>query len=354
MGISLNLEYGYGGQPNFGQVLFFGLGAVVGATVAADLLPAFAGLAVGDICSVSSELSRQSIALANPGISVSVWLIALLFAMAVGGFFGLVASYPALRVREEWFLSMILLVGGETFRIVVQNTPQIGCGFNGIAGIVTPFYWLSKYFPSSSPFQAEVPTGLYAVAIMAIAISCFVIAQRIANSPYGRLLKSIRDDKTAAASLGKDISTVRKQIMVIGSIMAGLSGALYVYYIGVASSDDFIPAVTFTVWVMMILGGYANNRGLLIGAFIITILDRGSMISGILLQSAYQSLNPNFFVYGRYMVEAVILLLLLAFRQKGIFPETRIKTKAYTLFDFGRKSAPSPVDAEPDGDGGTK
>jgi len=122
MGISLNLEYGFGGQPNFGQVLFFGLGAVVGATVAADLLPAFAALAVGDICSVSSELSRQSIALANPGISVSVWLIALLFAMAVGGFFGLVASYPALREREEWFLSMILLVGGETFRICLLYT----------------------------------------------------------------------------------------------------------------------------------------------------------------------------------------------------------------------------------------
>jgi branched-chain amino acid transport system permease protein len=349
MGISLNLEYGYGGQPNFGQVLFFGLGAVVGATVAAELLPTFAGLAVGNFCNVSSELSRESIALANPGISVSVWIIALLFAMGVGGLFGLIASYPALRVREEWFLSMILLVGGETFRIVVQNTPQIGCGFNGIAGIVTPFYWLSKSFSASSPLQAEVPTGLYAVIIVGIAFACFLIAQRIANSPYGRLLKSIRDDKTAASSLGKDVSRVRKQIMIIGSVMAGLAGALYVYYIGVASSDDFIPAVTFTVWVMMILGGYANNRGLLLGTFVITLLDRGSQISGIFLQSAYQSLDPNLFVYGRYMVEAVILLLLLAFRQKGIFPETRIKTKAYTLFDF-RKNAPAPVEGNPEGD----
>lgn len=353
MGISLNLEYGYGGQPNFGQVLFFGLGAVVGATVAADLLPAFAGLPVGNICSVSSELSRESISLANPGISVSVWLIALLFAMAVGGLFGLVASYPALRVREEWFLSMILLVGGETFRIVVQNTPQIGCGFNGIAGIFTPFYWLSKSFSASSPLQAEVPTGLYALIIVVIAFSCFIIAQRIANSPYGRLLKSVRDDKVAASSLGKDISRVRRQIMIIGSVMAGLAGALYVYYIGVASSDDFIPAVTFTVWVMMILGGYANNRGLLLGTFVITILDRGSMVSGIFLQSAYQNLNPNLFVYGRYMVEAVILFLLLVFRQKGIIPETRIKTKAYTLFDFGSKSA-SPPTQKSEGEGGTK
>jgi len=338
MGISLNLEYGYAGQPNFGQVLFFGLGAVVGATVAADLLPMFAGMAVGNICDVSAELSRQIIALAYPAISVAVWVIALLLAMVAGGIVGVVVSYPALRVKQEWFLSMILLVSGEAFRIIVTNTPQIGCGFNGIAGITTPFYWLSSYFPSG-PLQPQVPTGVYSVIIVALALACFVVAQRIGNSPYGRLLKSVRDDKTAAESLGKDVSRVRKQIMVIGSIMAGLAGALYVYYIGIASSDDFIPAVTFSVWVMMILGGYANNRGLLVGAFIITLLDRGSLVSGILLESYLP--NPNLIIYGRYMVEAVILLLLLLFRQKGILPETRVKTKAYTLFDFGGVRASS-------------
>jgi branched-chain amino acid transport system permease protein len=137
------------------------------------------------------------------------------------------------------------------------------------------------------------------------------------------------------------VSRVRKQIMVIGSVMAGLAGALYVYYIGVASTDDFIPAVTFSVWVMMILGGYANNKGLLLGTFVITMLDRGSLVSGLLLQSVLPNFNANLIIYGRYMVEAVILLLLLVFRQKGIFPETRIRTKAYTMFDFGSRSSPT-------------
>jgi branched-chain amino acid transport system permease protein len=326
-------------------VLFFGLGAVVGATVAADLLPLLAGTPVGNICNVSSMLSRESIALAYPAISVSVWVIALLFAMAAGGIMGLVVSYPALRVKEEWFLSMILLVGGETFRIVVTNTPEIGCGFNGLAGITTPFYWMSSYFPSG-PLQAEVPTGLYAAVVVGLALGCFFVAQKICNSPYGRLLKSIRDDKVAAESLGKDVSRVRKQIMVIGSIMAGLSGALYVYYIGVATPEDYIPAVTFSIWVMMILGGYANNRGLLVGVFVITLLDRGSLISGLLLQSYVPSLNPNLIIYGRYMIEAVVLLLLLVFRQKGLFPQTRIKTKAYTLFDFKKNVEPAKQPSE--------
>ena len=335
MGISLNLEYGYGGQPNFGQVLFFGLGAIVGATVAAYLIPIFAGLPVGDICSVSSELSRENIATTIPGISISVWVIALFFSSVAGGLVGLLASYPALRVKEEWFLSMILLVGGETFRIFVQNTPQVGCGFNGLAGIFSPFYWMSKAIQIPA-LQVNVPNGLYSLVIIGILFGCFVIAQRIGNSPYGRLLKSVRDDKTAASSLGKDVSRIRRQVMVIGSVMAGLSGALYVYYIGVASSDDFIPAVTFSVWVMMILGGYANNRGLLVGAFVITLLDRGSLLSSFLIQTSFPDFNPNLMIYGRYMAEAVILLLLLAFRQRGLLPETRVKTKAYTLFDFGK------------------
>ncbi|MDA4111707.1 MAG: branched-chain amino acid ABC transporter permease [Thaumarchaeota archaeon] len=339
LGVSLNLEYGYAGQPNFGQVLFYAIGAYVAGTIAANLLPMLAGVATGNICDVSSLVQREAIAIADPVISVSVWVLALIFSMAAGGIIGLVVSYPALRVKEEWFLSMILLVAGEMFRIFVQNTQQVGCGFNGLAGIVNPLNWIEKYFPGSQVLQAEVPSGLYAGIVLALAIACFLIAQRIGNSPYGRLLKSIRDDKVASESLGKDVSKVRKQIMIIGSIMAGLAGALYVYYIGTAVTDDYIPAVTFSIWVMMILGGYANNRGLLVGAFVITMLDRGSLVLGVLMEGWFPNFNPSLLIYARYMVESVVLILLLVFRQKGLFPETRIKTKAYTLFDFGASKA---------------
>ena len=345
LGISLNLEYGYAGQPNFGQVLFYGIGAFVGGTVAAYLLPTFAGLAVGNICDVSSLLLREKIALADPEISLSVWVIALIIAMVAGGIMGVVASYPALRVKEEWYLSMILLVAGEMFRITVMNTQQIGCGFNGLAGIANPFGWVTSYLPQTKLWNNAAPS-IYAAVIIAIAAACFIVGQRLGNSPYGRLLKSIRDDKVAAASLGKDVSKVRRQIMVIGSVMAGLAGALYVYYIGVATPDDYVAALTFAIWVMMILGGYANNKGLLIGVFIITMLDRGSLILGLSLQTYLPDFNASLLTYFRYMIEAVVLLLLLVFRQKGILPETRIKTKAYTVFDFGQNKSKLPDKSE--------
>ena len=341
LAISLNLEYGYAGQPNFGQVLFYGLGAFVAAIVAGNLLPLFAGISIGNICDVPAYLTRYSVGSSDPGITISVWIIALILAMTAGGIIGLVVSYPALRVKEEWYLSMILLVAGEAFVIIVENTQQIGCGFNGVDGIQNPFYWVLQLSRNSSlasnPYSVDIPTVIYAVVIMALTGICFLVAQKLGNSPYGRLLKSIRDDKVASESLGKDVAKVRRQIMIIGSVMAGLAGGLYVYYIGVATTDDYVPAVTFTIWVMMILGGYANNRGVLAGALAITVLNRGSVLLSLLLQPVIPNLNTAILIYVEYMIEAVILILLLMFRPKGLIPETRIKTKAYELFDFGRK-----------------
>ncbi len=348
LAVSLNLEYGYAGQPNFGQVLFYGLGAFVGAIVAANLLPYFDHLPIGNICNAGAYTVRTSIGSSDAGISLGVWAIALIFAMIAGGIIGLVVSYPAIRVKEEWYLSMILLVAGEAFVIVVENTPQIGCGFEGVDGILNPFYWVSNLY-ASSPFAGtnlgiDLPGAIYAVVIMACAGICYFVAQKLANSPYGRLLKSIRDDKVAAESLGKDVAAVRRRIMVIGSIMAGLAGGLYVYYLGTATTDDFVPAVTFTIWVMMILGGYANNKGILAGAFVLTLLERGSVLLSVIIQPYFPTFNAAVIIYLEYSVEAVILLLLLLFRPKGLIPERRIQTKAYELFDFS-KAAGQKADA---------
>ena len=171
-----------------------------------------------------------------------------------------------------------------------------------------------------------------------------MIAQRLANSPYGRLLKSIRDDKIASESLGKDVAKVRRRVMLIGYVMAGLAGGLYVYYIGAASTDDYVPAVTFTIWVMMILGGFANNRGVLAGALFLTLLERGAVLVSLVLQPLLPNFNTAVLIYLEYMVEAVILLLLLLFRPKGLIPETKIITKAYELFDFGKANSKNSQD----------
>ena len=339
---SLNLEYGYGGQPNFGQTLFYGLGAFVAGIVVANLLPMLAHVSFNSICDTSAYTQRGIIALNNPSFAISTWVLALFISMAITGVVGYLLAYPAARVKEEWYLAMILLVAGDMFVIIVRNTPQFGCGFNGVAGLINPFAWIGTQMTNANPSIStslvnNITSGIYAAVILGFAALCFFIAERIAKSPYGRLLKSIRDDYTAAESLGKDVNKLRKQIMLIGSIMAGLAGALYVFYIGVATTEDYVSTVTFSLWVMMVLGGFANNRGVLVGTFVITLLDRGSLLLGILLQASIFNFNANLLIYVRYMAEAVILILLLMFRPKGLLPEKPVRTKAYDVFDFGKK-----------------
>src|SRR5579864_4269950 len=93
LAISLNLEYGYAGQPNFGQVLFYGLGAFVAAIVAANLLPLFARMPIGNICANTGYEVRTTVGTNDPSIAISVWVIALILAMIAGGIIGLVVSY---------------------------------------------------------------------------------------------------------------------------------------------------------------------------------------------------------------------------------------------------------------------
>jgi branched-chain amino acid transport system permease protein len=327
---SLNLEYGYGGQPNFGQVLFYGVGAFTAGIASAYLARILSGLsAPGDICSTAYFEQRLSVYVTNGSVTISAWVIALVLATAVGAIAGFLAAYPALRVKEEWYLGMVLLVAGEMFRIVASNTPQYFCGFNGLAGLDEPFAFLDK---THSPVLSN---GIYTIVILVLAFACFLIAQRISNSPFGRVLKSVRDDRIASEAAGKDINKVRRQILVIGSAMAGLAGALYVFFIGVGIASDFISATTFSLFVMIVLGGIGNNRGVLIGVALLTALQRGTQILGIQLQSVYPGFDSNLLIYASYMIEAVILLVLLIYRPKGILPEGRVKTKAYTLFDFG-------------------
>ena len=337
LSISLNLEYGFGGQPNLGQVLFYGLGAFFSAILVANLLPILSHQAFSSICASSALIQRESIALANSSFALSSWILALIVSTIVGGIIGFFLAYPATRVKEEWFLAMILLVAGDMFVVIVNNTPQFGCGLNGVPGILTPFSWLAlsieRSFPTINPAVPNyISTGLYALIIIALTVICYFIAEKLVKSPYGRLLKSIRDDPIAAESLGKDINKVRRQIMIIGSAMAGLAGGLYVFYIGVATTEDYVSAVTFSLWVIVILGGFANNKGVLVGALIVTGLDRGSIILGTLVQSYFPGFNADLIIYIKYMLEAVILLLLLVYRPKGIFPEKPVRTPAYDEF----------------------
>src|SRR5262249_18596199 len=142
MALSLNLEYGLAGIPNFGKALFVSIGAYTAGITYTHLLPALVGQPFIDPCgsSLTPALQMRIAAVQNfPAAAFLNFGLTALIAAVVGGVAGFLASYAARRVKEEWYLGLLLLVGSEVVRTLVQGYDPIICGINGLSGIVQPF-----------------------------------------------------------------------------------------------------------------------------------------------------------------------------------------------------------------------
>ena len=318
LSLSLNFQYGITGLPNFGLVLFYGIGAFASGVISATALTWVATGRASPYCNVLAGGPRMGLAASDPALAIGVFLLGIIVAGIVAGLFGYILSYPAIRIEEEWYLALVLLIAAEIVRVVARNYDGFGsiCGFNGLGGIPGPFQWLPSVTGQSIAF---------ALVGLALVATAYLYFERELNSPYGRMLKSIRDDHIAARSLGKNVGRVRIQVMIIGSVFAGIAGGLFTYYSNYVSPDNFVSIVTFNVWVMIVLGGLGNNKGALLGTLIVISLQKITSVLAITLPIPNASLELN---YSTYIIEGVIFLLLLMYKPQGLVPEKSVKTPA--------------------------
>jgi len=334
--LSLNLEYGLGGVPNFGKALFVSIGAYTAGVTYTRLMPLLAGQEALTPCGANLGQAlqvRTEIIRTLPVVGLTNFFVTLLIAAAIGGLIGYLAAYPALRLKDEWFLGLVLLASSEVVRIVVRGTEPIICAHNGLSGISQPFLWLPTPFLRTAAF-----TGLTLVA----AALCYWFAQRIARSPYGRMLKAMRENSDVATGLGKPMARTRASVMIVGSAMAAMAGVFFVTNVGFASTNDYVVGLTLDIWVMIVLGGLGNMRGALLGAAIITLLDRVTAITAIQLDMLGSQFEFN---YVRYILFALILLVMLRYRRQGLLPEPLDTTGAGKL--LARRPPPSSAPGEP-------
>jgi branched-chain amino acid transport system permease protein len=320
MVLSLNLEYGIAGIPNFGQVLFVSIGAYVTGLTYTRLLPVLAGFEVIDPCGASLAQAvqlRSQIMQTMPAVGWINLVIAFVVAGIIGGVIGFLVSYITLRLKQEWYLALVLLVGGEIVRILVRGYEPITCASNGISGVSQPFAWIDN--PQLSSF-------LFALLVLVLAAIGYMYTERLVRSPYGRLLKAVRENDQVARSLGKRVPRIRAQVMFIGSVMAAIAGVLFALNVGFVSTNDYVVTVTLDVWVMAVLGGLGNNKGALVGTFIIVLLDRTTAVIAIQLNMIGSEFEFN---YLRYILFGIILLLVLRFRPQGLLPEPRYTIEAH-------------------------
>lgn len=322
MAISLNLEYGVAGVPNFGQALFVSIGAYVAGITYTRLLPILAGFESIHPCgpTMAPALQLRSEIMATQPVAGFINLaLTMVIAALVAGAVGFALSYVTLRLKEEWFLALVLLVAGETVRILVRGADDFICSNNGISGVAQPFYFLRD--PGASSFY-------FMLLALALALVAYLYSERLVRSPFGRMLKGLRENEDVTRGLGKGISLARAQIMLIGSAIAACGGVLFALNTGFVNTNDFVVNLTLDVWVMVVLGGIGNNRGALLGALLIAIMDRVAQVGAIVLNMGGSDIEFN---YVRFIGFGLILLWMLRYRPGGLLPESRLTTDAHDV-----------------------
>ena len=262
---------------------------------------------------------RSTIVQTDPGAGLLNFVLTVIISALVGGAVGYAVSHITLRLKQEWFLALVLLVGGEILRITVRGYQPIICGSNGLSGIAQPFSWIEDTRLASVAFM---------VLVLAFAIIAFLYTERLVRSPFGRLLKATRENDQVARSLGKNVTRIRAQVMFIGSAIAAIAGVLFALNEGFVSTNDYVVGLTLEIWVMVVLGGMGNSKGALVGALLITLLNRITAIVAIQLNMLGTQIEFNYF---RYILLGTILLLMLLYRPKGLLPEPTRTTGAHDV-----------------------
>ncbi len=231
--IGLNLQYGYTGLINFGVVAFFAIGAYASAllTLAGWPLPP-----------------------------------AFVVAMVLAGVFAYPIGLLSLRLSDD-YLAVVTLGFSEVVRLVIQQEKWLTHGVQGLPGI-------PRLFQSLGVGEYADLATLGALALCNAA--AVVLMLHLVRSPYGRLIKAIRDDEVAVEAIGKDPRRYKVQVFMLGAGLAGLAGAFYAHFITYLSPDQFLPLVTFYVWIAMIIGGTGRTTGAVAGSLILMLFLEGS------------------------------------------------------------------------------
>lgn len=321
--MSLNLEYGYGGVSNFGKTL-----AVAGGAFMAGLIP---GMLLANIYHVSSSLNfyssnPQIISIINTHLSTNIPLsfaiiiITLIGAVLFGVFLGLLVAYPTKKLRAD-YLGMTLLAAAQVFLIIGNNYTPLAGGTFGLA-VPDPFAWASNY--SVLGLTPGEMRNFVAVAFMlVIVLVVFFAVRKLTHSPFGRLLRAIRDDENSALALGKDVERKRLTVMIVASAIAATAGALYAFYTANVISTSFsLTDWTFWPWVMVILGGAANDLGVIVGTFVFVAVRQAI----VFYKYVFAPILPFDVVWLDTLLLGLALIFILIYRPQGLIPEKPIKT----------------------------
>ncbi len=321
--LGLNVQWGYTGLFNIGIAAFFSIGAFTTALVTTTMPTG-----------VMAGFTQQAFGLGAP------FLVGVVAAGATAGLLALLVGGPTLRLRED-YLAIATIGIAEVVRLIFQNERWLANGPQPLRGIPQPLNCLVRdagceWLPAPvmalfAPLAPRDYTFVYLVIAALFVILTFLVLERAIRSPWGRVLRAVREEEDAAAMSGKDVARIKLQAFTVGAVIMGIGGALYAHYMVSIDYSHFDPLyATFLIWVMLMLGGSGNNRGAILGAFVIWGVWTGTAFFVDMLRPALAAISPDLPARGPYlrlMFIAIVLLLILLFRPKGLIGEEKFVSR---------------------------
>jgi branched-chain amino acid transport system permease protein len=283
--LGLNLQWGNTGLFNGGVVAFFGAGA-------------YGTLILGG--------GPQDGQLGGFGL---FYPLALLGGMATAGLLAWGVGILTLRLRHD-YLAISTFGIAVAFENLMRNAQWLGGGAQGLRGF-------------DRPLRAALGDGflyniLFLLCVLVLLILTYRFLETLVASPFGRQLRAIREDETAARSLGKTPARIRLTAFVTGSVIMGLAGGLYGTFYAFVSPQDILPTLTFQIWAMLIVGGAGNNKGAVLGAFLIW----GAWTASGWALSRFAPIEAQLYTGSiQYILIGLVIVGMLLWRPQGLLPE---------------------------------
>ena len=279
--LGLQLNVGFTGIQNFGQAAFMAIGAYSMAILV--------------------------------GEGMSFWLslpISILITIA----FGLLVGLPSLRLRADYF-AIATIASAEAIRLFALNARELTGGAQGLFGFGDDWDSVADTIEGwiSSIGWTDVPTLFpLLLVVWAVAIALMFGLSKAQRTPWGRVLRAVREDEDAARALGKNAFSYKLQSLAIAATMGAIAGFFLALNLRFVVPDEFLPIVTFSGYAVLILGGLASYWGVAFGAVILWFVLEG-------LRFIDLPLSETRIAALRFIIVGLILIGLMAFRPQGIF-----------------------------------
>ncbi|MDP3960143.1 MAG: branched-chain amino acid ABC transporter permease [Pseudorhodobacter sp.] len=272
LALALNFQLGSANIPNFATGASYGIGAYTSALLAINF-------------------------------GISFWLT-LPVAALVATFFGFLLGFPSMRTRET-YLALVTIAFGIVIHQLLNNFSWTG-GPNGLVGVPAPVLFGHSFTQPIELFGRRLPSqaNFYYLSAALLALT-IISARRLHDSRVGLAWNALRGDELAARCQGINVVWFKIQAFAVDAFLAAFAGTIYASYVSYISPDNFTFLVSVTIMTMVIVGGMDNTLGVILGAFLLTMLPEKLRI----------------FSDYRLLFVSVIVILFLILRPQGLFPQ---------------------------------